>query len=93
MPPGNMGPGGFFPQQGGYQPPMSMIPPGGNPMPPMFTGPPMGGAPQMGGGPPMGAMPPGMPPNMPPLPFQPIAGGMNPPMPMGSMPGNVLHLQ
>lgn len=84
MPPGSMG---FLNPS---QAPMSMIPPqGGGTIPPMFTGPGMGGPPMMSGGPPMpGVVPPhGMPPNMPPMPFQPIPNVMNPPLPMGAMPG------
>lgn len=83
MPPGTMG---FMnPPQGA----MSMLPPGGGGVPPMFTTPQMGGPPMMTGGPPIpGVVPPqGMPPNMPPLPFQQIPNMMNPPLPMGAIPG------
>merc|ERR1711962_354715 len=47
----------------------------------------MGGPPMVSGGPPMPGVVPhhGMPPNMPPMPFQQMP--MNPPLPMGPMPG------
>lgn len=77
MPPASMG--GFFSQQ--QQNSMSMMPPGGQ-MPPMFTG-------HMGAGSQMGGVPPGMPPNMPHMPFQPMPSSMNPPLPMGTMPGKI----
>jgi len=66
---------------------MSMMPPGGGGVPPMFTGPQMGGPPMMSGGPPMPGVVPhhGIPPTMPPMPFQQMP--MNPPLPMGPMPG------
>jgi len=86
-PGGPMPPGGFFNPQ---QPPMSMMPPNSNNMPPMFTGPPMGGPPMGGPPPPMPGMPhPGManmPPNMPPMPSMPFQA-MNPAMQMGGMHG------
>ena len=76
-----MGPGGFY-----QQPPMSMMPPTGPPpMPPMFSGAPMGVPPMAG----IPSMPPNMPPNIPTMPFQAMAGGMNPPLP-GMIPGDEL---